>query len=208
VAWDGGPQRLIDLVADRLRDQLPGLLAKQRTALGLSVQQLPDPVMHADWQPMEVGLDLMPSLWVSEVQSSATTGPWRSKPSGTENVITWRYQVGLDAYLRDVNPESLARQRRALLLAVRTCLLYRPGLFVPDSAADPYYSATVQQGLWQERYSNIGTALPQGVVGGFALSVQVDCEEQLDTWVPSPGQVDWIDTQVIKVPIESAWPPP
>jgi len=206
MAWDGGPARVITLMADRLAERLPGLLQKHRQHNGWLPEALPEPVVHADWQPAEVGLDLMPSLWVSEVQTSAVTGPWRATPQSVENVIAWRYLVGVDAYLRDVNAQALAVQRRALLLAVRTCLLYQPGLFVPHGDEDPYYSATVQQSLWQERYSNIGTAQPQGVVGGFTVQCQVDTEEQLDTWQPSLGQVDWITANIIPIPITVPMP--
>jgi hypothetical protein len=123
-----------------------------------------------------------------------------------ENVIAWRYLIGVDAYLRDVTAQALAQQRRALVLATRTALLYQPGLFVPPPEADPYYSATVEASLWQERYSNIGTPGPQGVVGGFTIQCQVDCEEQLDTWQPTQGQVDWVTANIIPIPITVPMP--
>jgi hypothetical protein len=206
MAWDGGPARVIAEVAGRLSSRLPGLLSKVRLHNHWTPALLPDPVVHADWQPAEVGLDLMPSLWVSEVQTSGVTGPWRATPQAVENVIAWRYLLGVDAYLRDVNAEQLSRQRRALVLAVRTALLYQPGVVVPAFDDDPYYSCTVQQALWQERYSNIGTPGPQGVVGGFSIQLQVDCEEQLDTWIPSAGQVDWVTANVVPIPISVPMP--
>jgi len=206
MAWDGGPGRVIELVAERLDDRLPDLLAKIRQHDGWTVADLPNPVVRADWQPVEVGLDLMPSLWVSEVQTSAVSGPVRTAPSGVENVIMWRYQIGVDAYLRGVNPQALAQQRRAVVLAVRTALLYQPGLYVPTLGTGVYYSCTVRSDLWQERYSNIGTAQPQGVVGGFNVAVQVEAEEQMDTWQPTQGQVDWVTANIVPVPINVPMP--
>jgi len=207
MAWDGGPARAVSLTAERLSERLPGLLSKARQSYGWTVEDMPNPVVHADWQPAEVGLDLMPSLWVSEIQTSAITGPSRAMPSAVENVIAWRYLIGVDGYLRDVNAQRLAVQRRGLVLAVRTALLYQPGLAVPASAdVNPYYSATVQQALWQERYSNIGTPGPSGVVGGFNIALQLDAEEQLDTWQPTQGQVDWINANVVPIPIRVPMP--
>lgn len=210
MAWDGGPERVISLVAGRFSGRLPSLLSKQRQALGLTQQQLPDLVIHADWPPAEVGLDQMPSLWVSEVQSSATVGPWRSAPSGVENVYTWRYVLGIDVYLRDVQIQALAAARRRYVLAVRTCLLYEPGLYDSDAHASDavYYSATVRSELYQERYSNIGATPTQAVVGGFSVQVQVDCEEQLDTWTADKGPAWDVSADVVPIPIDVPMPQP
>jgi len=208
VAWDGGPERVIALLADRLRLRLPGLLSKQRQALGLTTEHLPDLRVYADWPPAEVGLDLMPSVWLSEVQSSATVGPWKSKPEAVEDVIMWRYVLGADVYLRSVEIQSLAVARRRYVLAVRTALLYQPGLADSDEdAVSPTtYSATVRQELYQERYSNIGTTPQQAVVGGFSVQFQVDCEEQLDTWTPSLGPAWDVVADVVPIPIDLTMP--
>lgn len=209
MAWDGGPERIIGLCAERLRTRLPGLLAKQRTRLHLSTAVLPDLVIHADWPPAEVGIDQMPSVWLSEVQTSATIGPWRSKPESVENVVTWRYVLGADVYLRDVSAGALAAARRRYVLAVRTCLLYEPGLYDSEARKETtYYSATIRSELWQERYSNIGTTPTQAVVGGFTVQFQADCEEQLDTWVQPTGPAADVVADVALIPFDVPIPGP
>jgi hypothetical protein len=192
-----GPGGVVQLVIARLQAAVPDALAAYLTRDGLPTTTAPPPWITDDWPPQSIGLDLMPSLWVTEIGMNTVQGAFRSSPDPVDAIWSLRYALAIDGYVRSVTPTEVATQRRYLVTAVRQALLAAPGLIDTDTGSSypEFYSAAVRIPGWKERYSNIGS-INDDLVAGFTVELDVDTEERMYPTPPPIGPLEGVSIEV------------
>jgi len=180
-----GPEAVVEAIVLMLQRDLPRKLVKFRNRYGIVDGSLPDIDRFLRTEPQDVAIDKPPLIVVVEQESDSLEGPRRNTDDG-KGGTTWKYRYTLTViiYASGVSYEDTALRRKRYGLAVRECLLQRPGLGDPD----PGEIVLVPEEI-RETYSSVARDGDSAmIIAATAILIQYETQEWLQAYLPStPG---------------------